>query len=144
MFGNVTENDILKLLYNATAIANVADDAAASPLTQIAVALHTGDPGEAGTMSTSEVAYTGYARVNVNRNSGGFTVTNNSVSPGANINFGQRTDNGAQVVATHFSFGKTGGGAAQIFNRGVIGSVAGPFPAPSRATRSRSRATPSW
>lgn len=129
MFSNATENDILKLLYNATPIANVADNAAASPLTQIAVALHSADPGEAGTMATSEVSYTGYGRVNVNRNSGGFTVTGNSVSPGANIDFGQRTDNGAQVLATHFSFGKTGGGAAQIFNRGVIGSVQGPFTA---------------
>lgn len=127
MFGNTTENDLAKLIYNATAIANLADNAAASPLTQIAVALHTADPGEAGTMSTSEVSYTGYARVNVNRNSGGWTVTNNSVSPAANIDFGQRTDAGGAVVATHFSTGFTGGGAAKIINRGVIGSIAGPF-----------------
>jgi hypothetical protein len=31
--GNTFENDILKLIFNATAIANIADNAAASPLT---------------------------------------------------------------------------------------------------------------
>lgn len=134
MFGNTTENDLLRLIYNATAIANLADNAATSPLTQLAVALHTADPGEAGTMLTSEVAYTGYARVNVNRNSGGWTVTNNSVSPTANIDFPQRTDSGAAVVATHFSVGFTGGGATKIINRGVIGSLIGTFSAETTDT----------
>lgn len=129
MFGNTTENDLARLIYNAVAIANLADNAATSPLTNIAVALHTADPGEAGTMSTNEVAYTGYARVSVARTAGGWTVTNNNVSPTANIDFGQRTDTGAAVVATHFSTGFTGGGAAKIINRGVIGAVAGPFTA---------------
>lgn len=124
MLGTTTRNDLLRLIYNATAIGNLADNAATSPLTQIAVALHTADPGT-GTMATSEVAYTGYARVNVARTTGGWTVTANSVSPFANVDFGQRTDNGAQVVATHFSTGFTGGGAAKILDRGVIGSFAG-------------------
>lgn len=128
MLGTTTRNDLLRLIYNATAIGNLADNAATSPLTNIAVALHTADPGT-GTMATSEVAYTGYARVSVARTTGGWTVTANSVSPFANVDFGQRTDNGAQVVATHFSTGFTGGGAAKIIDRGVIGSVAGPFTA---------------
>ena len=129
MYSDTFENDLQKLIYNATAIANLADNAATSPLTQLAVALHTSDPGETGTMSTNEASYTGYARVNVNRNSGGWTVTGNSVSPAANIDFGQRTDNGAAVVCTHFSVGFTGGGASKVINRGVIGSVTGPFTA---------------
>jgi hypothetical protein len=41
---NVTSNNWLKLLFNATAIANIADNAATSPITTIAVALHTADP----------------------------------------------------------------------------------------------------
>ena len=49
--GDTTENDLLKLIFNATPIANLADNAATSPLTQLAVALHTGDPGEGGTPS---------------------------------------------------------------------------------------------
>ena len=42
--GNV-EQDILKLVFNATAWANYADNAASSPQTNVAVALHTADPG---------------------------------------------------------------------------------------------------
>jgi hypothetical protein len=116
--GDTTENNFLKLLYNATAWANVADNAASSPITQIAVALHTADPGESGTQSTSEAAYTSYARVNVNRNSGGWTVTANSVSPVANIDFPAGT--GGSGTVTHFSTGKTGGGATDIYHSGTV------------------------
>lgn len=115
---NTTENNILKLIFNATAWANVADNAASGPLTNIHVALHTADPGEAGTMSTSEIAYTSYARVNVARTSGGWTVTNNSVSPVANIDFPAGT--GGAGTATHFSVGKTGGGATDIYWSGTV------------------------
>src|SRR5690349_4653937 len=45
--GNTAENDIMKLLFNATAITNIADNAASSPLTNLEVSLHTADPGEA-------------------------------------------------------------------------------------------------
>ena len=62
---NATETAILKLVFQAVAWANYADNAATTPQTQVAVGLHTADPGDAGTMSTSEIAYTGYARVAV-------------------------------------------------------------------------------
>lgn len=117
-FSDTTENAILALIFNATAWANYADNAAATPQTQIALALHTADPGDAGTMSTSEIAYTSYARAAVNRNSGGWTVTNNSVSPAANIDFAAGT--GGTGTATHFSTGKTGGGAAAILMKGTV------------------------
>ncbi len=45
--GNTFENDLLKLIFNATAIANIADNAGSSPLTNLYVSLHTADPGEA-------------------------------------------------------------------------------------------------
>ncbi len=63
--GNTFENDLLLLIFNATAIANIADNASASPLTNLYVSLHTGDPGEAGSQTTNECAYTSYARVAV-------------------------------------------------------------------------------
>jgi len=46
--GNTFENDLLKLIFNATAIAGIADNAGSSPLTSLYVSLHTDDPGEAG------------------------------------------------------------------------------------------------
>ncbi len=117
--GNTFENDLLKLIFNATAIANLADNAATAPLTNIAVALHTADPGEAGTMATSEAAYTGYARVSVARTTGGWTASSaGSTSPVANISFPAGT--GGTGTATHFSVGPTGGGATNIFWSGTV------------------------
>lgn len=115
---NTTENAIMLLVYNATAWANYADNAASSPQANIAVALHTGDPGDTGTMSTSESAYTSYARVDVARSGSGWTVTNNSVSPAANIDFPAGT--GGSGTVTYFSTGKTGGGAAAILWSGTV------------------------
>lgn len=117
-FSNVTENAVMALIFNATAWAGYADNAAASPQTQIAVALHTADPGEAGTMVTSEAAYTSYARVAVNRNAGGWAVTGNSVAPAANIDF--PTGTGGSGTITHASLGATGGGAAAILISGAV------------------------
>lgn len=117
-FSNAAETAIMSLIFNATAWANMADNAGTSPQTDIAVALHTADPGEAGDMSTSEVAYTSYAREDVARTSGGWTVTDNSVSPAANIDFTAGT--GGSGTVTHFSTGKTGGGATAIHMSGTV------------------------
>jgi len=116
--GNTFENDLLELIFNGTAIANLADDAATSPLTNIYVALHTGDPGEAGNQTTNECAYTSYARVAVARTSGGWTVTANSVSPAANIDFPAAT--GGTETATHVSIGTDVSGTGKILYYGAI------------------------
>ena len=116
--GNTFENDLLKLIFNATAIANIADNASSSPLTNLYVALHTGDPGEAGTASTSECAYTSYARVAVARSDSGWTVTDNSVSPVAAITFPQAT--GGSETATHFSVTVASSGASKILYSGTV------------------------
>src|SRR6476661_2545207 len=98
-----TENNILKLIFNATAWANYADNAASTPQTNVHCALHTADPGDSGNMSTSETTYSSYARVNVARTSGGWTVTGGSVSPVAAIAFPAGT--GGSGTATYFSAG---------------------------------------
>lgn len=121
-FSNTFENSILALIFNATAIANVADNAASAPLTNLYVALHTADPGEAGTQTTSETAYTGYARIAVARTSGGWTVSGNSVSPTANITFGECTASPGGAL-TYASIGTASSGAGTIIARGSIPSI---------------------
>lgn len=116
--GDTFENDLLRLIFNATAIGNLADNAATSPLTQLFVSLHTADVGEAGSQTTNEVAYTGYARVGVNRNSGGWTVTGNSVSPAANIDFGACT--AGTATATHWAVGTASTGTGKVLYKGAI------------------------
>lgn len=118
---DATEANILKLIYNATAWANYADNAAATPQTNIDNALHTADPGDAGSMSTSEITYTSYARVSVARTTGGWTVSGTSptqVAPVAPIAFPAGT--GGAGTASFWSTGKTGGGAAAILLSGTV------------------------
>lgn len=136
--GNTFENDLLKLIFNATPIANIADNAATSPLTNLFVSLHTADPGEAGSQTTSEISYTGYARVSVARTSGGWTVTNNSVSPVAAIVFGVMTA-GAGGTVTHVAVGTASTGTGKILYKGAISptiSVVTSGPAPTISTSS--------
>lgn len=83
--GTTFDNDLLKLIFNGTAIANLADNAASSPYTNLYLSLHTADPTSAGNQTSSETSYTNYARVAVTRNTGGWTVSTNQVSNAAVI-----------------------------------------------------------
>jgi hypothetical protein len=115
---NSFENSLLKLIFNATAISNLADNAGSSPLTNLYVSLHTADPGEAGDQTTSETSYTSYARVAVARTTGGWTVTANSVSPVANIDFPAAT--GGSGTITHFGVGTASSGAGVLYYSGTV------------------------
>lgn len=117
---DVFENDWLRLLFNAVAIANIADNAATAPLTNLQISLHTADPGEAGNQSTSEVTYTSYARVAVARTTGGWTVTGNSVSPVATINFPAGT--GGSGTATYWGVGTAASGTGKLLYKGPLSS----------------------
>ncbi|MBX3703985.1 MAG: hypothetical protein KF822_09445 [Steroidobacteraceae bacterium] len=116
--GNTFENDLLKLIFNATAIANIADNAASSPLTNLYVSLHTSDPGETGNQTTNEIGYTSYAREAVARTTGGWTVTNNSVSPVADIEFPEGT--GGSGTASHFAVGTASSSTGKLLVSGTV------------------------
>lgn len=117
-FSNVLENDLIDLLFNATAIANIADNAASAPLTNLYVSLHTGDPGEAGDQTTNECAYTSYARVAVARSGAGWTVSGNSATPAADIDFPAAT--GGSETATHMGIGTAASGTGILLASGTI------------------------
>lgn len=116
--GNTFENDLAKLIFQATAIADLADNDATSPLTALFVSLHTADPGEAGDQTTNEITYTSYARVSVARTSGGWTVTNNVVTPVANVTFPAGT--GGSGTATHIGIGTLTSGAGKLLMSGTL------------------------
>jgi hypothetical protein len=121
---NAFENDILLLLFNNTNIANIGDATGVRGSTAVGslfVALHTADPGEAGTQATSEAAYTGYARVAVARSVAGFTVSGTAPTQVANaavITFGTSTV-GTPTI-THFSVGYESAGATKILVSGAL------------------------
>ena len=116
--GNTFENDLLKLIFKAVAIADIAENDITSPLTNLYVSLHTGDPGEAGDQTTSEATYTGYARVAVARTSGGWAVSTNTADNVAAITFGACTA-GSNTI-THFAVGTASSGAGKILYSGAL------------------------
>lgn len=115
---NTLENSLLELIFKGTTITGIADNTASSPLTNLYVSLHTADPGEAGTAVTSEATYTSYARVAVARSGSGWTVTGNSVSPAANIDFPACT--GGTNTITHFGIVSTASGAGTLYYKGTV------------------------
>lgn len=120
---NTFENELLLLIFNNTDIANIGDAAGlqnSATAGSLYVALHTADPGEAGNQSTSECAYTNYARVAVARTSGGWTISSNNVTNAADIVF--PTSGSGPEVATHWSVGKESSGSTTILYKGSLGA----------------------
>lgn len=109
---------LLALLLNATAIANVADNAAASPLTNLYLSLHTASPGQSGNQTTSEAAYTSYARVAIARTSAGFTVASAVGTLTSAQNFPAAT--GGSETETYFGLGTATSGAGILWYFGPI------------------------
>ena len=113
-------NDFVALVLNATAIANIADNAASSPLTSVYVSLHTSSPGVGGSQTTSEAAYTNYARVAVVRSNSGWTVSSGSASNAALIQFPQCGASGATI--THVAIGTASSGTGKVLWAGALNS----------------------
>jgi hypothetical protein len=115
---NAFETSLLGLIFNATPMTGIAVNHTTTPYTSLYLRLHSADPGEAGDQTTNEVAYTSYAAVAVARNSGGFTVSGNSVTLTANADFPACT--GGTATATHFTIGTLQTGAGVILYSGAI------------------------
>lgn len=116
------ENQLLLLLFNNTNIANIGDATGVRSSTaagSLYLALHTADPGEAGSATTSEISYTGYARQAVARSSAGFTVSGSSVTLTNNVDFPEMTA-GTGGTVTHFSVVKEVSGASVILYSGTV------------------------
>ena len=121
---NTFENELLLLVYNNTDIADIGDAGGlqnSATAGSLYVALHTADPGEAGTAATSECAYAGpYARQAVARSALGWTVTDNTVSNAALIQFPQCS--GGSETATYVSVTTAVSGASKILWSGQLTS----------------------
>jgi hypothetical protein len=109
--GNTTENDICLLLFNGTALSWNSN-------TDLYISLHTADPGEGGNQTSSEAAYTSYARVAVSRSGSGFTVSSNTATNAALIQFPQCT--GSSSTITYVAIGTASSGTGQIIASGAL------------------------
>lgn len=118
---NTSETGLLNLLFNNTAWANIGDASGLQPSATAGsfyIALHSADPGEAGDQTTNEISYTGYARVAVARSGAGFTVSGDTVSNAATVQYGECTAGSA--TAAYFSVGLASSGAGAILYRGAL------------------------
>lgn len=119
-FGSTFENDLIKLIFNAVAIANLADNAASSPLTNLYLSLHTADPA-AGSQTTNEAAYPSYARVAVARTAGGWSISGNVATLVATASFPAATGSPSETE-TYAAIGYLTSGAGKIIATGALSS----------------------
>ena len=116
----ITCNNLLKLIFNATAWANMADNAATSPYTNLYVGLYTADPGTGNSQSTNETSYTNYTRIAVVRTTSGWTVSTNTAVNAALIQFPQCGATGATL--TYVAIGTASTGAGNVLYSGALNS----------------------
>jgi hypothetical protein len=118
---NALENGLLSLIFENANYANVGDATGlrgSSTAGVFYISLHTASPGETGTQSTSEAAYTGYARVSVARSTAGWTVASGVCDNDAAITFPLAT--GGSATCTDFGIGSDLSGAGNLFLFGSL------------------------
>lgn len=109
---NTTENDILKAVLQGT-------DPSWRSGSNLYLALYTADPGEAGTATTNETAYTNYARVTLAKATA-WTDGGSTFSNAALLQFPACGVTGATL--THVAIVTTASGAGQIIYSGALNS----------------------
>ncbi len=119
---NACETALLNLYFLNTDHANIGDAAGlqnSAAAGSFYVSLHTADPGETGTQTTSETAYTGYARQAVARTAAGWAVAGNTADNVAAVAFPNCTAAPGAAV-THFGVGSDLSGAGNLFFSGAL------------------------
>lgn len=123
---NALEAALLALLFENTTAAGIGDTTGlvgSGTAGSLFISLHTADPGEAGTQTTSEATYTGYARVTVARSGSGWTVSGTAPTEATNaaaINFAACT--GGTNTITFFGIGTASTGTGELLLSGALTS----------------------
>lgn len=117
-------NRVLDLMYRATAWPTVADNAASTPLTNVAVALHTTGPLTAGSnaQNENEVAYTNYVRKNVARSTGWVAASGGSTSNAALLQFDQSGATGGTLHTVSTGTSNATNTATPVWHSGPLNS----------------------
>lgn len=89
-----------------------------SGISTVYVSLHTADPTATGNQSTSEVAYTGYARVAVAVGSGTWSDITNGVTNSAGIFF--PTVLAGTAPTSHWGIGTAASGTGELIEYGPV------------------------
>lgn len=119
---NTFESEILRHIFLNEAIPNIGDATGlpgSAAVGSVYMSLHTADPGEAGTAATNEIAYTGYARKALARNTTIFAESGGVLTLNVDVDFPKMTG-GAGGTVTHFAFVKQLSGASTILYSGPL------------------------
>jgi len=115
---NSAETSLLQLIFQAVTWNNIAENDTTSPATALYVSLHTANPGETGSQTTSETAYGSYARQSTARTTAGWTVTGNTADNAGAVTFPEATSGPSTV--TYFGVGLSLTGAGTLLAYGTI------------------------
>lgn len=120
--GNSNAQFVLEAIFQAvfTAIADLAENASGSPLTNLYVSLHTSNPTASGNQTSNEAAYTSYARVAVARTTGGWSITSETMSNVAAISFPAAT--GGTETEEYIGIGTASSGSGTLLYFGALTS----------------------
>lgn len=122
--GNTAESDLLKLLFQNVAWANVGSAGGLQPSSSAGsffISLHTATLSGTSTQTTSEAAYTSYARQAVARSSGGWTITGSAPTTSENaaaITF--PTCTGGSETETYAMIGRDSSAAGESIFWGAL------------------------
>lgn len=119
---NVHENEYMLLMFNNVNAAGIGDSTGlrgSAVAGNFYLSLHVGDPGEANSQSTNEVAYTGYARIPVERTAAGFVVNANAVRLAVAKEFPNCPTN-TGTTATHIGIGDALTGPGKMRYSGTL------------------------
>lgn len=115
--GSQSEFDLLSLLFLNTAWVNIGNAGGLLGSTvagSFFIALHTANPGQAGNQSTSEAAYSGYARVAVARSGSGWMLSGSDPTTSANVSATTYpTSASGPETESYFSIGTLSTGAGE-------------------------------
>ena len=114
-----TSNDILALIFNGTAWADIAQNDGSGPITSIFARLHTGalaagDPG-----NTNEATYGGYAALAIVRTTSGWTVPSGGSTENAALAQYAECTSGSNVIS-HVSLNKAASGVGPCLYSGAL------------------------
>ena len=112
-FSNAAETAVLNQIFVGTALSWNGN-------TNLWIALHTADPGEAGSAVTSEATYGGYARAVLTRATD-FTISGNQVS-NANLEQFAQCSSGSNTI-TYASIVDSASGAGNIIVRALLNTA---------------------
>lgn len=136
---NAFKEALLKLYFQNIDHANIGDAAGlqnSAAAGAIWLALHTAFPGRAGSQTTNEATYTGYARKSIARAAADWAVSAGATSLADNIAallFDPCTAGANDIF--YYSLGSASSGAGNLYSIGCLGTPLGPYLAESTNDR---------